>query len=260
MAVAAPVRYCGRCGAPLAPGAGFCGRCGTPVLAQSVPSPPAYRYAPAPPPGYPAARPAKLGPVLVAGGLIAVLIVAGLVAGGIAVSRIARSGGASQCTTNCPPKFVTPLPEQASFTSTAYRFQVNYSSRWTVRDQNAAGITLGTRLGTVQVTGSKATSPDQAIQATIAALPSSKWQSVTLAGTLRGAHLGEVNGAGAVYSANLVGTSQAATKVRIAVVAATKGGVTVVVFASDPADAKQPNGFPEGQEVDYLCTEFVWGS
>ena len=244
MAVAAPVRYCGRCGAPLGPGAGFCGRCGTPVLAQAVPSPPVYRYAPAPP-GYPAARPAKLGPVLVAGGLIAVLIVAGLIAGGIAVSRIARGGGASQCTTNCPPKFVTPLPEQASFTSTAYRFQVNYSSRWTVRDQNAAGITLGTRLGTVQVTGSKGTSPDQAIQATIAALPSSKWQSVTPAGTLRGAHLGEVNGAGAVYSANLVGTSQAATKVRIAVVAATKGGVIVVVFASDP---------------DYLCTEFVWGS
>src|SRR5207249_1871462 len=82
----------GRCGAPLGPGAGFCGRCGTPVLAQAVPSPPVYRYAPAPP-GYPAARPAKLGPVLVAGGLIAVLIVAGLVAGGIAVSRIARSGG-----------------------------------------------------------------------------------------------------------------------------------------------------------------------
>ena len=66
---------------------------------------------------------------------------------------------------------------------------------------------------------------------------------------------------GEMYSANLVGASQTAAKVRIAVIAATKGGVTVVLFASDPADPKgSPNGFPEGQEVDYLCTEFVWGS
>ena len=75
-----------------------------------------------------------------------------------------------------------------------------------------------------------------------------------------GAHIGDQDGAGAVYSANLVGSSQTATKVRFAVIAATKGGVTVVVFAADPADPKNsPNGMPEGQEFDYLCTEFVWG-
>ena len=259
MAVAAPTTYCGRCGAPLAPGAGFCGRCGTPVLMQAAPPPPAYRYAPAPP-AYPTAGQARLGGVLIAGGLILVLLVVGLVVGGIAVSQIGR-GGPTTCTVNCPPKFVAPLPEQASFTSTAYKFQVNYSSRWTVRDQNAAGVTLGTRVGLVQVTGSKGPSPEQALQATISALPTSKWQDVTPLHGLRGARIGDVDGVGEIYSANLVGSSQTAAKVRIAVIAAAKGGVTVVVLASDPADPKgSPNGFPEGQEVDYLCTEFVWGS
>jgi hypothetical protein len=29
----------------------------------------------------------------------------------------------------------------------------------------------------------------------------------------------------------------------------------------DPADTKNsPNGMPEGQDFDYLCTEFAWGA
>src|SRR5947199_9465 len=158
MAAQPQLRYCGRCGAPLPPGATFCGRCGTPVA------------------------------------------------------------------------------------------------------QAATGVTLGTRVGSVQVTGSSGGSPDRALQSTVSGLPSSKWQDVTLVGNLRGAHIGDQDGAGAVYSANLVGSSQTATKVRFAVIAATKGGVTVVVFAADPADPKNsPNGMPEGQEFDYVCTEFTWG-
>ena len=120
---------------------------------------------------------------------------------------------------------------------------------------------LGTRLGQVQVTGSKGSSPDQAMQKIVAALPTAKWQDVAvLTPALRGAHIGDAQGVGAIYSANLIGASQTATKVRIAVIAATNKGVTVVVLAADPADTKQsPNGFPEAQQVDYLCTEFVWG-
>lgn len=262
MAVAASARFCGRCGAPLVPGASFCGRCGTPVLVPAAAAaPPMYRY-PAPPAApYPAPR-TKLGPVLIAGGLIAVLLVVGLVVGGIAVSQLARGGGThATCTSNCPPKFVTPLPEEASFTSSAYGFTVNYSSRWTIRDQNPQGVDIGTRLGLVSVVGSKGQSPDEAIQAAIAALPSDKWQDVTpFAPVIRGAHLGDVSGAGAVYAANLVGAGQTGTKVRIAVIAASKGGVTVTVVAIDPYDARSPgrNGLPEAQAIDYLCTEFVW--
>jgi zinc ribbon protein len=259
MAAGAPMSYCGRCGAPLAPGARFCGRCGTPVLQAAVATP-VYRYAPAPHVAYPTAARAKLAPALIAGGLIAILLVVAVVVGGIAVSQIGR-GGHAACTSNCPPKVVTPLAEQASYKSPTYKFEVNYSSRWTVRDKSDVGVTLGTRLGLVQVTGSAAPSAEQAMQAALNALPSSTWQDVTLLNGLKGAHLGEVQGVGAVYSANLVGTSQTAAKVRIAVIAAIKNGVTVVVLAADPADPKgSPNGFPEAQLVDYLCTEFVWGS
>ena len=208
---------------------------------------------------YPAARPSRLGPAVVAGGLIVVLILAAVAAGAIAAARF--SGGAHQaCTSNCSPKFVTALPEEASFHSRAFGFQVNYSSAWTVRSQDANGITLGTKLGSVSITGMTGKSPDQAIQSTVSALPTAKWQDVTLVTALKGAHVGDQDGAGSVYSANLLGTSQTATKVRFAVIAASRGAVTVVVFAVNPADPKNsPNGMAEGQDFDYLCTEFAWG-
>ena len=259
MAVAAPPAYCGRCGAAIAPGARFCGRCGTPVLMQAAVAPPTYRYPPPPHPAYPGTPRPKLSPALIAGGLIAVLLVVAIFAGLIALAQLG-GGRHGACTSNCPPKIVTPLPEQASYKSSFYKFEVNYSSRWTVRDQSGTGVTLGTRLGLVQVAGSSGVAPDQAMQAALKALPSSTWQDVAPVSTLKGAHLGEVQGVGAVYSASLIGTSQTATRVRIAVIAAVNGPVTVVVLAVNPADPKaSPNGFPEAQEVDYLCTEFVWG-
>lgn len=259
MAVQRPPAYCGRCGAPLAPGASFCGRCGTPVATSAVAAPPVYSYAQAPRAAYPATRQFNLAPAVIAGGLVLILIVVAVVVGGIAAAQLV-AGNHTPCTVNCSPKFVTPLAEQATFRSSAYKFQVNYTSAWTVRGQDPNGITLGTKLGSVQVTGMSGGKPDQVLQSTVSALPSSKWQSVTLVTNLKGAHIGDQDGVGAVYSANLLGATQTATKVRFAVIAATRAGVTVVVFAVDPADPKNsPNGMPEGQEFDYLCTEIIWG-
>jgi len=254
-----PVRYCGRCGAPLPPNATFCGRCGTPVMMQAVAAAPAYRYPQAPRTAYPTAGQYKLGPALIAGGLVVILITVAVLAGGYAVSQIA-SGNHSTCTSNCSPKFVTPLAEEATYVSSAYKFQVNYLSQWSVRAQDASGITLGTKLGLVTVAGSRGGNPDQVLHSTVASLPTSQWQDVTLVSTLKGAHLGNQDGIGEVYSANLVGASQTATKVRFAVIVATQRGVTVAVFALGPSDPKNfPNGMPEGQAFDYLCTEFGWG-
>ena len=59
-------------------------------------------------------------------------------------------------------------------------------------------MTLGTKLGLVSVVGMKAgASSDQVIQGVVSALPSATWQSVTLVASLRGAHLGDVDGVGA---------------------------------------------------------------
>jgi len=259
MAATMTARFCGRCGAALAPGAGFCGRCGTPVLMQAaIARQPVYSYAPAPPITYPRGTQGRLPPALIAGGLVLVLIVVAVVVGGIAIAQFA-GGKLAPCTVNCAPKIVTPLPEEASYRSSAFNFQVNYSSAWTVRDQDASSVTLGTHVGSVQVVGARGATPDQAAQAVISSLPSAKWQDVILVSPLKGAHIGDQDGVGAVYSANLIGASQTATKVRFAVIAASRSGVTVVIFAVDPADPKNsPNGIPEGQAFDYLCTEFSW--
>jgi hypothetical protein len=252
-------RFCGRCGAPLAPGAPYCGRCGTPVVAQSVAAQPMYRYPQVPPAAYPRARQGKLTPVWIAGGLVLILLAVAIAVGGFAVSQFNNSTRPT-CTQDCGPKFVTPLPEESSFRSSAFKYTVNYRSNWTVRAQDAGGVTLGTKVGSVTVTGMRGGNPDDALRSTVAALPSTKWQNVTMVTYLKGAHLGDQDGSGAVYSADLLGASQTAAKVRFAVIAASRGGVTVVVFAVDPADPKSSaNGIPEGQQFDYMCTEFVWG-
>ena len=248
---------CARCGAPIAPGAAFCGHCGTPVAMQAVAAPPLYRYPPPPP--YQTARQTRLAPAMIAGGLVLVLIAVATVVGVIASAQFV-SGNHQACTSNCNPKLITPLPEAATYRSSAYRFQVNYFSPWTVRSETASGITLGTKLGTVQVTGMSGGQPEQVLQSTVSALPSANFQDVTLVNNLKGAHIGDQDGVGAVYSANLLGSSQTVTKIRFAVIAAMRNGVTVEVLAVNPADPKSsPNGMPEGQLFDYLCTEFVWG-
>lgn len=254
----AAIRFCGRCGAQLAPGAAFCGRCGTPQVAQAAIPAPVYSYPLARPAGSAAGR-SRLPQIAVAGGLLLILAIVTVVVSAFAVNR-AFGGGHTSCTANCGPKIVTPLPEASTYRSSAYRYEVDYKSTWTVRNQDANGITLGTKIGLVQVAGMRASQPlDVVIQTAIAALPSAQWQDVVQVSTLKGARIGDQDGIGAVFSANLIGASSTATKVRFAVIVATRGGVTVEVFAADPADVKgSPNGIPEGQDFDYLCTEFRW--
>jgi zinc-ribbon domain len=257
-------RFCGRCGAPLLPGAVFCGSCGAPqgapaLSASPVAPPAAYGYRLAQPGSFPAAGRVKVPQVMVVGGLLLILAVAIVAVSAFAVSR--AFGPHSTCTVDCGPKIVTPLAESSTYRSVSFNYQVDYSSAWKVRSQDANGVSLGTRLGLMTVVGSKSgQSLSQLIDGTVSALPSSTWQSVTRVSDLRGAHIGDQDGLGAIYSANLLGSNATATKVRFAVIAATRGGISVVMFAADPADTKNfPAGIPEGQEFDYLCQEFRWG-
>jgi hypothetical protein len=256
--MAVQTRFCGNCGAPLAPGTTFCGRCGTPVAPTPIPIYAGYAY--------PQARPraGRIGgdhttQIAVAIGLLAVLIVVTVVVSALAIRNADTSH--HNCTSNCNPQIVSPLPASATYTSSAFKFSVDYSQRWKVESQDSASIVLGTQVGSVSVVGSKGSqSLDQVILNVVNALPSATWQSVTRVSDLKGAHLAEQNGLGAVYSANLVGSNSTATKVRFVVIAATKNGVTVVMFAVNQADPQHfANGMPEGQLFDYMCTAFRWG-
>jgi hypothetical protein len=259
--VAAQMRFCGRCGAPVAPGAPFCGRCGASQVAQAVAAAPLYRYPASPPAPYRPAGRFRTSQVAVAGGLLVILAIVTVAVSAFAISHFI-GGTKSTCTANCAPKIVTPLPEASTYHSSTYNFSVDYSSGWTVRSQDAAGISLGTKIGLVQVHGMKSGQPlSQVMQSTVSALPTAQWQNVVQFSDVKGAHIGDQDGIGSVYSANLLGSNSTSAKVRFAVIVATRGGVTVVIFAADPADPKNsPHGMPEAQSFDYMCSEFRWGT
>jgi hypothetical protein len=258
--MAVHAQFCGRCGAQIPPGAPYCGRCGAQQYPLPAAAPPAYAYAYAPPAapaprlgGYSAAQ------IAVAFALLATLSVVTIGLSAFAVSQVI--GTHSTCTSNCAPRIVTALPAPATYKSSAYGYQLPYDPAWTVRSQDAEGITLATRLGLLQVVGVKAGQPlDQVLQAVVSALPSSTWQSVVHVTDLKGAHIGDQDGLGAVYSANLIATNGSAAKVRFFVIVATRGATTVTMFGVNPADPKDyANGIPEGEEFDAICQEFQWG-
>jgi len=221
--------------------------------------PAAHGYRVAQPGAFPAAGRVKVPQVMVVGGVIAILTIAVVAISVIALSR-AIGGTHPVCTSNCGPQVIDPLPEANTFHSNAFGYEVDYSSNWKVRTQDGNGISLSTRYGILTVVGSKAgPALSQLIDSTVAGLPSSKWQSVTKVTDLKGAHIGVQDGQGAIYSANLIGSGTTATPVRFAVVAGTRGGASVVIFALDPSDTKNfTYGIPEGQSFDYLFQEFRW--
>lgn len=266
--------FCGNCGSPLAPGATFCGRCGAPVgvaapvqqvVATAQPGYPAY-------PGYqgyayPRAQPApgRLGrdhttQIAVAIGLVFLLVLGAAIVSAIALFN--NPGQHTVCTQNCGPKVGTALRAEATFTSTTYGFEVDYDSSWTVEDKTGAAIELSTDAGGVVVMGQKSSSPlDQVINAFVGKLPSATYQDIKAVQDIKGAHLGDQDGTGTIYSANFITSNANAVKVRFAVIAATKNGVTVLMFALNQADTQDfASGIPEGQKFDYMATTFRWGS
>ncbi len=251
--------FCGRCGAPIAPNAPYCGRCGAPQYPVQAATSPAHTYGYAPAQPQSTMRRYSGTQIAVAVGLLAILSVVTIGLSAFAVSQVI--GNHSTCTSNCGPRIVTPLAAPATYRSSAFGYQVDYDPTWTVRSQDAQGVSLATKLGLLQVAGSKSGQPlDQVVQAVISALPSSTWQSVAHVNDLKGAHIGDQDGIGVVYSANLIASNGAATKVRFFVIAATKGGTTVAMLGVNPADPKNyPNGIPEGEEFDAVCQQFQWG-
>lgn len=227
---------------------------------MAMATPAAYAYPSAPPRRQTGLRRISGAQVAVAGGLLLILAAVTVGLSALAVSQVL--GNHKTCTANCGARIVTPLPAPATFKSSSFGYEVDYNPTWTIRSQSSDGVTIATKLGLVQVAGTKSSAPlAQVLQSAVTALPSSTWQDVAHITDVKGAHIGDQDGTGAVYSANLVGANATAAKVRFFVVAASKNGVTVVILGVDPADPKNyPNGIPEGQEFDDLLQEFRWKS
>ena len=273
--MAVQTAFCGNCGNALAPGATFCGRCGAPVTAAAaVPVTAPAAGAPVQYPGY-AAPPAYAYPranpapgrisrdhttqIAVAMGLIFLLIIATVVVSLIAINN--NPGSHQPCTQNCGPKIGQALPAPATYKSSKFGFEVDYDPAWKVQNNAADGVQLSTDAGAVTVFGSKGGSQglDQVITSFVKSLPSATYQDVAAVMDVKGAHLGDQNGLGAIYSANYVGSNSGAVRVRFAVISATKNGVNVILFAINEADPKDfASGIPEGQVFDYMCTTFRW--
>jgi hypothetical protein len=261
--MAVQMHFCGRCGNQVLAGTVFCGNCGAPQVATAIAAPPfaapaAYGYRLAQPGAFPGAGQVKVSQRMVLIGLGLILAIAIVVVSAFAIAQAFKPH--QNCTAFCGPKIVTPLPEARTYRNASFKFEVDYNPGWTVQAQQANGISFSTSGGLLDVVGSKAgPALNQLIDNTVAALPSSTWQSVSRVSDLKGAHIGDQDGLGAVYSANFVGSNATAIQVRFVVIAATRGGVSVVIFAADPADTKDfANGLPQAQEFDYLCEEFRW--
>ena len=96
-------RFCGRCGAQVAPGAPFCGRCGAPVATQALVAQPVYSYPMAQQATYPTAGRYKLSQVAIAGGLLLILAAVTIALSAFAVSHFIGGTHATCTVTDSSP-------------------------------------------------------------------------------------------------------------------------------------------------------------
>jgi hypothetical protein len=168
------------------------------------------------------------------------------------------------CLIHCPPPeanssahAVTPRAEQKNFRSSGLGFQVAYSDKWKLDSSNAAKAVFQTRDGLLEVAG-VTVSPAQALTRRAAELPRSRVPDLRQAGAIRGAHIGIEEGVGVLYAGALVPESGGGqgTEVRIALIAARRGNLTMLFTALVPYDTR--TGRLPADDIDYAMTEFRW--
>jgi hypothetical protein len=168
------------------------------------------------------------------------------------------------CIVNCPPPSPSgltqsALPEGETFKSSTLGFAVNYPKSWKVQSHAAAEAVFETDTGLLKVQGYKG-SPGFAglVSKEVGNLDPTEFPDVKSAGTIKGAHIGSQQGEGQLYSATLYPPSGGGQGqlVRIALIGATRGDVTVLVTALVPYD--QQSGRMAAEDVDYALTLFSW--
>jgi hypothetical protein len=195
------------------------------------------------------------------GSLLAVVLI-GLLAA--LVTWVLHPHPRRPCLVHCPPPeggssalAVTALAEQKTFTSSGLGFQVDYPDKWKLDSSAATKAVFQTRDGLLEIAGVTA-SPAQALARRAAGLPRSRIPDLSEAGTIHGAHVGTEEGMGVLYSGTLVPESGGGQglEVRIALIAARRRNLTVLVTALVPYDTRS-GGLPAG-DIDYALTEFRW--
>lgn len=269
-------KRCPRCGASSPLTAPVCVRCGTPfgavaaspkrvavatsAQAAAAARPPAgyYPYAVAPASAGGLAKLSETRLLLIAGGILALgcLVV-------IAVVYLLTPHAVTPCRFDCGPAIGTRLPAPASIPIDQFGLEVSYPASWGVLQRSGDTVRLGSKAGEVMVHAERAgKSADQLSQDAIASLPSSSWQGISPLGPILGSHIGFQDGPGTVFSANFYPAQGQKEEMRIAVITATRGQVSVVFMAWNPYQqpdrGRDQSGIPESQLFDYVLNEFHW--
>ena len=198
----------------------------------------------------------------------AVAFLAVALAGGVAavVTWALHPSPKPPCTIDCPPPgadlkaAVSPLRERNSFTSSQFHFTVEYPSGWSVQHTGSTGALFATPDGLLEFGGfSGSQSAGTLIAQRVAKFDPNRLPDVRALGPLHGAHIGSREGTGTLYAATYVPPSGGGSSllVRIGIIAATRGNLTVLATVVLPYD--QSSGTLTGaRDVDYGLTEFRW--
>jgi hypothetical protein len=170
------------------------------------------------------------------------------------------------CTADCPPPqapqaiaAVGELAEQATYTSSAYGFHVEYQSPWKVQSTNSTSAVFDARSGIFQVEGGQTTqSAVQLIQSVASSFQGSDLPDLAVVGPLNGAHIGTQPGSGELYGGTYFPPSGGGQSipVRIGIVVAKRGALTVLAVAFAAYDAQHDIMYAD--DMDYALTEFRW--
>lgn len=165
------------------------------------------------------------------------------------------------CGLYCGPQTQSPLAAASTYTNSAHGFSIDYpASKLSVAVDKPDTVEFHSDGGPIQFQVVQAASLDAAVSQAKQQLDSSTFQDMQEVGPVRGAELGYVPGRGTVWSATYQPSDGGNPgPVRIAIIAAQSGGLTVVATMFSDYDSgtdHAPYGLSGDQTFDYPVSGF----
>ncbi len=188
--------------------------------------------------------------------------------GGIALLVVVISAIASlvhptsqPCGLVCGPPVQPPLEAASTYTNSAHGFSIDYpASQLSVASSDADSVEFHSDGGPITFAVVSTSSLDDAVNQAQQNLDSATFQEMQVVGQVRGAEIGYVPGRGTVWSANYQSSDGSSSgQVRIAIIAARSGGLTVVatmVSDYDSSTGHAPYGLSGDSTFDYPISGF----